>query len=207
MSAEVAQAENVTLAQEKDLSGADNAIPQNEVAPQDAPLQENGTVGEEMDVDEKPAESHETTNGTGAEKTETAVPPPAPTVEDEKKDEAPVPAQTETNGTDEPAPAVQAPPPTTVLPSDESQTGDKRKADELASTDPAAVTGASKEDSEEQDAKKPKVADDAAQANGGEPVKRKPGRPPKSGNSAAKKEKKAPTVGKAERRTRSQGGL
>ncbi|RQM05117.1 hypothetical protein DH86_00003567 [Scytalidium sp. 3C] len=227
----------VTLAQEKDQnSSAENATQQKEVTAQGDNVtkpagQENGAEGEKMDVDQKPTESHETTNGPSIEKNENkveatapqepavsalagskeeipaAVPPAAPTVEDEKEEEAPAPASNETNGAAEPAPAVNPPPPTNIVPSDEAaaaQTGEKRKAEEAASADPVP---ASNEESEEQGAKKPKVAEEEAQENGAEPVKRKPGRPPKSGNGAAKKEKKVPAVGKAERRTRSQGGV
>ncbi|RFU33092.1 hypothetical protein B7463_g3236, partial [Scytalidium lignicola] len=179
------------------------------------------------------AESQETTNGTKTEeKTEvpaaqefpgsesatakenvlSSVPEPASALEEKKEADAPAPSHVETNGTDELAPAVQPPPPTSVLPSDETaaaQSGDKRKADELGLA--AEPADASKpEENGEHDAKKPKVTEEATQANGeqsAEPVKRKPGRPPKSSNGAAKKEKKVPAVGRSERKTRSQGGL
>ena len=76
--------------------------------------------------------------------------------------------------------------------------GDKRKADEAAPTDtekPAAENG-------EADAKKQKTSHETngtAAMNG----KKKAGRP--KGAEGAKKEKKAPRVGTAARKTRSQG--
>jgi hypothetical protein len=91
--------------------------------------------------------------------------------------------------------------------SDDAKTGEKRKADEKVDAE------AEKED-EEQGEKKQKTTNgdangttinekkDDATKNGNE--KKKAGRP-KGPNSAPKKEKKEPTVGKAARKTRSQG--
>lgn len=196
--------------------------------------QENGTAEDKMDVDQKQSESHEASNGTGAkieapaaqdipgsesatakEDISSTVPEPAAALEEKKEKEIPAPSHVETNGAEEVAPAVQPPPPTSVLPSDEATaTGEKRKADEQAAAEeiPGATEAAKPDENGEHEAKKPKVAEEAPEANGGdaaptEPVKRKPGRPPKSANGTAKKEKKAPAVGRSERRTRSQGGV
>ncbi|KAH8808184.1 hypothetical protein F5884DRAFT_791387 [Xylogone sp. PMI_703] len=261
MSAEVAQAENVAnVTQEKDLlTGVENTDKQPDVAAegkkgdtsineQDDPIlasntdekvnevdkpkeQENGAAEDKMDIDQKQAESHETTNGTGAkieapaaqdipgsesatakEDISSTVPESSAALEEKKEKEVPAPSHVDTNGTEEVAPAVQPPPPTSVLPSDDAAaTGEKRKADEQASTE-EPFEGAQPDENGEHDAKKPKVSEEAPEANGEEsvptePVKRKPGRPPKSSNGTAKKEKKAPAVGRSERRTRSQGGV
>ena len=76
-----------------------------------------------------------------------------------------------------------------------ANTGDKRTVDEQSSAD-------AEEKTEDTDAKKQKTSTDA-KTNGTSGEKKKPGRPKNS--TASKKEKKAPTVGIAQRRTRSQG--
>lgn len=79
----------------------------------------------------------------------------------------------------------------------ESQVGDKRKADEKADTSEAA------EVANGNDVKKQKVeANGTAGPINGE--KKKPGRPKGSATGSAKKDKKVPAVGRAQRRTRSQ---
>jgi len=83
-----------------------------------------------------------------------------------------------------------------------AEAGDKRKADETEAT---AEKKAPEDD--EADSKKQKTNNGkAAPANG---EKKKPGRPKGSSNveKGAKKEKKAPAAGRAERKTRSQGNV
>ena len=92
----------------------------------------------------------------------------------------------------------------------EPETGDKRKADEQADA-PVTANGKADVEKEIDDAKKQKTengtaAPAVAPATNGS--KKGPGRPKTGTNGekkAAKKEKKAPAVGRAERKTRSQG--
>ncbi|RDL42229.1 uncharacterized protein BP5553_02208 [Venustampulla echinocandica] len=79
----------------------------------------------------------------------------------------------------------------------EPQAGEKRKADEKAdASEPTDVANGN-------EVKKQKVeANGAAAPTNGE--KKKPGRPKGSGSGSAKKDKKIPAVGRAQRRTRSQ---
>jgi hypothetical protein len=88
---------------------------------------------------------------------------------------------------------------------DEAKTGEKRKADEKADADAKAddkEEAADDKDNGKDTAKKQKTANGTAKD-----AKKGPGRPKSNGEKkpAAKKEKKVPAVGRAERRTRSQG--
>ncbi|TVY45758.1 hypothetical protein LOCC1_G003455 [Lachnellula occidentalis] len=79
---------------------------------------------------------------------------------------------------------------------EEANTGDKRTVDEESSADAEEKTD------DANDAKKQKTSTDA-KTNGTNGEKKKAGRPKNS--NGPKKEKKAPTVGRAQRQTRSQG--
>jgi hypothetical protein len=87
----------------------------------------------------------------------------------------------------------------------EAQVGDKRKADEKA--DAGTEEKPSEEKSQDDEAKKQKTSNGTAAPANDEKEKKKPGRPKGNNSKAPKKEKKAPAVGRAERRTRSQGGV
>ncbi|TVY54351.1 hypothetical protein LCER1_G005041 [Lachnellula cervina] len=80
---------------------------------------------------------------------------------------------------------------------EEAHTGEKRTVDEKPSADDNV-----EEKHEDADAKKQKTGS-GAKTNGTNGEKKKAGRPKNSGG--PKKEKKAPTVGRAQRQTRSQG--
>jgi hypothetical protein len=139
-------------------------------------------AADELNVAQKASTSSETngtTNGTSEPQKE------------EKKD-----VQKEEQNPEEPKPEEKKPE------GDEPQVGDKRKADEKADADQEKD-----EKAEEEDAKKQKTTNgDAVPAPAANGEKKKPGRPKSgSGGGKAKKEKKAPAVGRAERRTRSQG--
>jgi hypothetical protein len=83
----------------------------------------------------------------------------------------------------------------------DAQVGEKRKADEKADAGTEERTNEEKE--KEDEAKKQKTSNGTAAPVNGE--KKKPGRPKANGEKKPKKEKKAPAVGRAERKTRSQG--
>jgi len=100
-------------------------------------------------------------------------------------------------------PAVEAPKPD----QDEPQTGDKRKAENQPAT---TLNGATDTPAPEAETKKQKLTtnvNDTSADPGINVPKKGPGRPKGSGEGKTKKEKKAPVVGRSERRTRSQGAL
>lgn len=88
---------------------------------------------------------------------------------------------------------------------DQAKTGEKRKADEQAEGDAMGVKG---EKEEAREAKKQKANNGKGDTANGDVVKKAPGRPKSHGEKKApKKDKKAPVVGKSERKTRSQGSV
>jgi len=92
---------------------------------------------------------------------------------------------------------------------EEARAGDKRKAEEKADVDEkdAEKTGQDVAEIKKQKTTNGKAAPAPEVANGEVKEKKKPGRPKGSGNGdkkGANKEKKVPTVGVAQRKTRSQ---
>lgn len=86
----------------------------------------------------------------------------------------------------------------------EAKAGEKRKTDEKA--DVSEDSGDKTDEVDLKDAKKQKTTKDTTVDSDG--AKRGPGRPKgKTTQSGGKKDKKVPTVGKAERRTRSQAAI
>jgi hypothetical protein len=152
----------------------------------------------ELNVDKKAGES--SSNGTSEEKKEES------NKEESTKDEAKTEEKNDDHKSEESKKDESKTEESKAEKKDEADkpsAGDKRKADEKADADGA------KESKVEEDtgAKKHKTINGtaAAPATNGETEKKKPGRP--KGTNAAKKEKKAPAVGRAERKTRSQGSV
>jgi hypothetical protein len=157
-------------------------------------------LANELHVDKKSSESN--TNGTSSSEPKTDQEEKQDTPQDKVADKKEPEKQAEEK---EEEPKAEKKEEETKESNGDAQVGDKRKSDEKAD---AVIEEKNGEDAaKDVEAKKQKTSNGTAAPTNGEKEKKKPGRPKGNNTKAAKKEKKAPAVGRAERKTRSQGGV